>query len=336
MRLKDDWIYWTCQIAGWGSYSGIVFAVITSFIGWHTYIFVGFVLFFFYSIGFTHLLRLRIRKRRWLDLPASRGLPRILGGALAISAIEIPLVVAIAWILEGRNAFDRTGMLSMTWGVTFMTCAWTLVYVGVHWYRRYVEAQLSLQKAELRALQAQVNPHFLFNSLNMIRGAVDENPEQAQGMITSLANLFRRSLRSDGAQMISLAEEMAAVSDYLALETARFEERLEVRLKIHPAVERCTVPAMLVQTLVENAVKHGISKIPEGGVVIVRGSLENECLILEVQNTGRLRESDVDGTHTGLANARERLRLLCGGKASLSMADRNGTVAVKVVIPQNP
>jgi two-component sensor histidine kinase len=335
MKPKTDWIYWVCQVAGWGSYSAIVFAVMSRFLGWHTYIFVGFVLFFFYSIGFTHLLRLLIRKRLWLAMPASSGLPWIFGSALLIGVLETCLVFLIAWILAGRNVFDTTGVLSTGWGVTFLTCAWTAVYVGVHWYRRYVENQLSLQKAELRALQAQVNPHFLFNSLNTIRGTVDENPEQAQGMITSLANLFRRSLRSDGTQMITLAEEMAAVSDYLALESARFEERLGVRLKIQPAVEQCAVPAMLVQTLVENAVKHGISTTPEGGMVSIQGSLENECLVLEVENTGTLRESDESSTHTGLTNARERLRLLCGNKASLSLTERSGTVAVRVVIPQH-
>jgi LytS/YehU family sensor histidine kinase len=226
-------------------------------------------------------------------------------------------------------------MLSMASGVIFMTCAWTAVYIGVHWYRRYVESQLSLRKAELRALQAQVNPHFLFNSLNTIRGTVGENPEHAQDMITSLANLFRRSLRAEGTQVVPLSEEMAAVSDYLALESARFEERLNVSFTIEPAAEPFPVPAMLVQTLVENAVKHGISKTPEGGMVTVRGILENECLVLEIENTGRLREADADGTHTGLANARERLRLLCGSEATLSLADRDGTVAVRVVIPQH-
>ncbi|HEY2382795.1 MAG TPA: histidine kinase [Terriglobia bacterium] len=335
MKFRQEWIYWTCQVAGWGSYSAVVFAVITAFLGWQTNIFAGFLLFFFYSIGFTHLLRLRIRRRRYLDLPASRGLPRIFGSAVAIGALEILLVIAISRILEGHNAFDATGMLSMASGVIFMTCAWTAVYIGVHWYRRYVESQLSLRKAELRALQAQVNPHFLFNSLNTIRGTVGENPEHAQDMITSLANLFRRSLRAEGTQVVPLSEEMAAVSDYLALESARFEERLNVSFTIEPAAEPFPVPAMLVQTLVENAVKHGISKTPEGGMVTVRGILENECLVLEIENTGRLREADADGTHTGLANARERLRLLCGSEATLSLADRDGTVAVRVVIPQH-
>ena len=127
---------------------------------------------------------------------------------------------------------------------------------------------------------------------------------------------------------------MAAVSDYLALESARFEDRLKVRVDIPPAATQCPVPVMLVQTLVENAVKHGISKLREGGIVSVRAAVEGDNLILEVENPGTLRDSGGEGTQTGLANARERLRLLCGNQAMLSLAARNGAVLVKVVIPQ--
>src|SRR5262245_48311960 len=174
-----------------------------------------------------------------------------------------------------------------------------------------MQAQLSLRQAELRALQAQINPHFLFNSLNAIRGTVTENPEQARDMITRLANLFRRSLRSDDAQMIPLSDEMAAVSDYLALESVRFEERLGVCVDVTSEAERCEVPAMLVQTLVENAVKHGISQLPRGGILSIRGILESGRLVLEVANTGSLQQANRNGTRTGLSNAQERLRLLC-------------------------
>src|SRR5262249_13025500 len=157
----------------------------------------GYVLFLGYSIGLTHLLRSQIRNRRWLMLPAIRGLPRLFGTAIGLGILETVLVVLFARLLRDRNAFDTTAALSAAFGITFMTSAWTAIYVGAHWYRQYRDAQLremqarlSLQQAELRVLQAQVNPHFLFNSLNTIRGTVHENPEQAQEMITNLANLF--------------------------------------------------------------------------------------------------------------------------------------------------
>jgi hypothetical protein len=340
VNRNENWIYWLCQVAGWGGYSTAGLAVATAVAGWRFSIFVGFILFFGYSIGLTHLLRHNIQNRKWLELRALPGLGRTFGAALAVGALQALLVILIARLLPGENAFDAAAMAGTVFGLMFVTSGWAAIYIGVHWYRRYREAQLreiqarlSQQQAELRALQAQVNPHFLFNSLNTIRGAVGENPEQAQDMITSLANLFRRSLSTDGAQMIPLSEEMAAVSDYLALESARFEERLKVRVQVGPELERCPVPAMLVQTLVENAVKHGISKLPGGGAVSIRGTLESQSLILEIENTGHLQETN-DGTHTGIANARERLRLLCGDKASLSLTEHDGAVAARVVIPQ--
>ncbi len=106
MNLKDDWIYWICQIAGWGSYSTVVFAVVTAFAGWHTYIFLGFVLFFCYSIGLTHLSRRHLRKREWLALPGFSGLRRIFGAALAIGGLQTLLIILIARVLSGQNAFD--------------------------------------------------------------------------------------------------------------------------------------------------------------------------------------------------------------------------------------
>jgi glucose-6-phosphate-specific signal transduction histidine kinase len=342
MKLKNSWIYWACQIAGWGTYSAVVFGITTAFTGWRANILICFLLFFIYSIGLTHLLRRTIRKRQWLAERAFPGLLYVFAGAVATGLFQTVLIVVIARAAVGPNVFDTTGIISAASSVTFICCVWAAAYVVVHWYRRYresqlreVQAQLSLQRAELRALQAQVNPHFLFNSLNAIRGTVRENPEQAEGMITSLSNLFRRSLRSDGAQLIPLAEEMEAVSDYLALESARFDERLKVLVEVQPEAGQWQVPAMLVQTLVENAVKHGISKLPKGGCVCIRGALDDHSLVLEIENTGSLRQEDSEprGMHTGLANARERLRLLCGSRASLSLSDRDGKVAAKVVIP---
>jgi two-component system sensor histidine kinase AlgZ len=341
MNLKKEWLYWTCQIAGWGSYSLLVFALGRTFAGWQSDIALGFLLFFLYSIGLTHLFRAYIRHRKWLLLPAAAGLPRVFGGAIAVGVFQTFLVIAISGIRQGRNSFDTTAITSTAAGIVFMTCSWTAIYVGVFWYRRYrqtqlreMQIQLALRQAELRALQAQVNPHFLFNSLNAIRGTVSENPEQARDMITRLANLFRRSLRSDAEPMVPLRDEIAAVSDYLALESVRFEERLNIRVDVTPEAEQCDVPAMLVQTLVENAVRHGISQLPDGGVLCIRGSVESDSLVIEVQNTGRLQSPNGDGTHTGLSNAQQRLRLLCGSEARLELTEKDDTVAARIVIPQ--
>ncbi len=341
MNVNTNHLYWACQIIGWGGYSTVVFAVISFYSGWHGSTAIGFALFFLYSVALTHLLRGQILRRDWLMIPAAQGLPRIFGGAIGVGLVQAALVVALARVFAGPGAFDTAATAYTASGITFVTCMWAAFYVGISWYRRYrqaelreVQLQLTRRQAELRALQAQINPHFLFNSLNTIRGMVTEDPGRAQHMITSLASLFRRSLHSSSAQMVPLAEEMEAVADYLALEATRFEERLQVSLEVGEEAGKCAVPAMLVQTLVENAVKHGISSLPGGGTVRVLGIKDRECLVLKVENTGRVIEPDPHRAHTGLDNARERLRLFCGDRATLELADGGGTVTATVVIPQ--
>jgi two-component sensor histidine kinase len=342
INVRTNYLYWTCQVLGWGGYSAAGLAIATVYTGWQATIAVGFGLFFLYSIAFTHFLRGQIRRRGWLTLPAAQGLPRIFGCAILVGLVETSLVVVLARVLTGENAFDITAAASTAGGITFVTCTWVALYIGINWNRRYrqaqlreVQLQLTLRQAELRALQAQVNPHFLFNCLNTIRGMVSENPERAQHMITSLANLFRRSLQSSGTQMVPLKEEMEAVADYLALEATRFEERLQVSIEVDLEAGKVAVPSMLVQTLVENALKHGIAQLPGGGAVRVSGTRELESLVLKVENTGRIGNPDANGTHTGLINARERLRLFYGERATLELSEREGTVTATVVIPQS-
>ena len=335
-------VYWLCQILGWGAYAVGGFLIATYYEGFQASIAIGFALFFCYSILFTHLLRALILRRQWLELPARQGMRRIFSSAALAGLIQGALVIGVGSVLGGKGAFDSGAMAATAGGLVGVNSMWTALYVGAHWSRRVREAQLkevqfqlTLRQAELRALQAQVNPHFLFNCLNTIRGMISEDPQRAQKMITTLANLFRRALQSGEAQMIPLAEEMEAVSDYLELESTRFEERLSVSLEVEEQVRACPVPAMLMQELVENAVKHGIARLPGGGTVRVSGNKEGGALVLRVENTGRISAPDPNGTHTGLKNARERLRLFYGEKATLDLAGVNGTVTATVVIPQN-
>lgn len=342
-------IYWICQIAGWGAYAAALFGISTAYSGWHIELAAAYALFAVYSIGLTHLLRRAIRRRDWLALPALQGLPRVFLAALAVALIQTSLIVTVALLFAGpQSGFTEVRQVAATAsGVTVATCGWAAAYVAIVWNRRYretrlreMELQLTLGQAELRALRAQVNPHFLFNSLNTIRGMITENPARAQEMVTSLAGLFRHALEFRGAQMVPLKDEMEAVSEYLALETARLEERLRIETEISDEAARCSVPAMVLQTLVENAVRHGIAELPQGGLLTIRAALTgvgmtSEALLLEVENTGRLKPVSPNGTHTGLANARERMRLLCGENASLVLCETgSGVVAARAVIPK--
>jgi two-component system LytT family sensor kinase len=187
----------------------------------------------------------------------------------------------------------------------------------------------------LRALEAQINPHFLFNCLNSIRALVAENPARAQDMITRLANIFRYNLHREPAHTVPLSSEVEVVGDYLALESVRFEDRLRVKFAISADAGQTKVPSMLLQALVENALKHGIASQLSGGDIVIRADRGPDATRIEVENSGQLGKPDApEPGGVGLNNTRERLRILYGGRASLELRNRDGgRVVATVLIP---
>lgn len=335
--LSRNRAYWTCQVLGWGAYSLVGVWSAAQRMGWRPALIANYVLYFLYSIALTDQLRREARRRHWLTGPAGRQWGRLLLAAVGIGAIQAFLIIAVDLALEGRNsAFTQVSPVLFTGlGTTAVTVIWVVYYIQATAKRRQREKEaellLALREAELRALEAQINPHFLFNCLNSIRALVVENPPRAQDMITRLANILRHNLRDDVRHTVPLSAEVDAVSDYLALESARFEDRLRVRCSVSPGAGLIPVPAMLLQTLVENAVKHGIAPRPAGGDLAIRATLDPRWLTVEVENTGRLADATVDETQVGLSNTRGRLRILYGDRATLDLANRDDDRVVATV-----
>jgi hypothetical protein len=173
--------------------------------------------------------------------------------------------------------------------------------------RRALESQVATREAELRALRAQLNPHFLFNSLNSINALVGSDPEAARRMCESLGDFLRRTLALGARDAVSLGEELALVDRYLAIERVRFGERLRVECRLEPAVERCLVPPLLLQPLVENAIKHGIAERIEGGTVRIAAASRDGSLTIEVENDTDADAPARQGQGVGLDNVRRRL-----------------------------
>lgn len=336
--------YWTCQIAGWGAYSfaaGLPTGVLDH--GWRPSVVIGYILFFLYSIGLTHLLRREAKRRHWTALPLPQALARLVAASIAIAAVQSALVVGIYAAIEGQlGVWSRpSSIVFMFIGLSVIGTIWTILYLTITSQRHSYEVRrnekrmkAALGEAELRVLEAQVNPHFLFNCLNSIRGMISEDPAQAQDMITRLANILRYSLQRDRPHTVPLASEVEAVSDYLALESIRFEDRLRVHLSVEEVACQRAVPPMLLQMLVENAIKHGIEELPTGGDLFIRACLDGDVLRVEVENDGSLSEPRPDTTQVGLTNARERRRILYGEQATLELAPRGqGRVAATILIP---
>ncbi|HEU5077759.1 MAG TPA: histidine kinase [Opitutaceae bacterium] len=299
------------------------------------------------GILLTHLVRGFVRRRGWKTLSLWPLIPR---------CVALSFVASVVWILpfwwyqrvvcgwplpKGVNT-------SAIFGVTLLNTAmlimgWLCLYFFYHMFDRLRRGEVdrlqliaSAKNAELRALKSQLNPHFIFNSLNSLRALIDENPARARTTVTQLANLLRYSLQSAQHETVDFEEELKVATDYLALEQVRHEERLHVRLDIAEETLQWPIPPLLLQTVVENAVKYGISTRQAGGEITIVARVENGALVLRVSNPGEIqnKETRSNSTGVGLANARERLRLIFGEKSSLSLqADGPDQVLATAIIP---
>ncbi len=190
--------------------------------------------------------------------------------------------------------------------------------------------EASKNEIELKNLRAQLNPHFLFNSLNSIRALVGINPDQAKTSVTQLSNLLRRSINLGKMRVIPLKEELDLVKIYLDLEQVRFEERLQTKFEISENSLSCEIPPLMIQTIVENGIKHGISKSIEGGVIRVNSSMKDNELEIRIINSGKL---DIDNDQgIGISNSRKRLEILFGNDATFNIDQVGEDVVVKINI----
>ncbi|MBC9931265.1 sensor histidine kinase [Chitinophaga qingshengii] len=219
---------------------------------------------------------------------------------------------------------------------------WWVIYFVWHYVDRTRTSQVdrlkleaTVKELELKTIKAQMNPHFIFNALNSIRALVDENPQRARTAITELSNILRSSMATEKVETVSLENELNIVKDYLALEHIRFEERLQVRYEIDPDTLELQVPPMMLQTLVENAIKHGISRMVSGGTVFIASRLNGMEHEITIQNTGQLVEKNVVNGHGfGLESTRQRLSLLFGNRATFDIKNKDeATVEARVVMP---
>jgi two-component system, LytTR family, sensor kinase len=217
---------------------------------------------------------------------------------------------------------------------------WSVLYFVYNYFERYntsLKLEASIKEIELNNLKSQLNPHFIFNALNSIRALVDENPGKSKQAINQLSNILRNSLTTGKRGLTSFVDELKVVEDYLGLESIRFEERLKIRFEIDPESNQFLVPPLMVQTLVENGIKHGISKLTEGGVIELTTLVEHDYLKIQIRNSGRYdfkSASTKKEVGLGLENTKQRLKLIYGNDASFRILNENNNfVLTEIIIP---
>lgn len=229
----------------------------------------------------------------------------------------------------GPTTFPRTLGRALSTYAVLASVAHALLF-----YRRAKEREAGLARARLEALRMQLQPHFLFNTLNTISGLVHTEPDRADAVLTALSELLRLTLETSEVRELPLREEMRFVEAYLAIMQARFEERVRCSLSIEPETGEALVPAFILQPLIENAVRHGLEPLPGGGSVEVVARREGDTLLIEVRDDGvGLGEGGPKREGLGLGNTRARLRELHGEHASLELragGERGSAVLLKL------
>jgi sensor histidine kinase YesM len=338
-------LYWILQLSSWTVYAllQIVFFSMQSQQGISSRRIIFFITEALICLAVTHVFRHFLNRWKWLSLPVPAMIPRVVGSiavlGIAIYFLRIPVAYWLNIVGVQTQAFQVDQIFGYAAFYSFLLFLWSVFYFTYHYIERYnksLKYEASMMESELNNLKAQLNPHFIFNALNSIRALVDENPEKSKIAINQLSNILRNSLTFDKKGLTRFDDELKIVRDYLSLESIRFEERLKTEFDIHPDSHQYFVPPFMIQTLVENGVKHGVSRLKAGGLVQVRTVVDSDKLKIQIRNSGHL----VNGVRrsssgVGLQNTIHRLRLLYGDAASFKIINENNNfVLTEIVIPQ--
>ena len=341
---KHSSLYWICQIAGWFSY-GLTILFFASILDkeLNPVFYPRLALNLSIGILITHLLRETMHRFSLRPpMPSNQWwkLVLLLFAFSIVNSFSTSYVADILKLYEpGRNIpISRRFLFSIIFD-TPIFLVWMSVYVLWHYIEftnteeiKKVRLETMIKELELKTIKSQINPHFIFNALNSIRALVDEDPQRARQAITELSNILRSSIQVDKVEITSLEKELDIVKDYLALEYIRFADRLKVVYEIDSNTLSHQIPPMMLQTLVENAIKHGLSKQPGDCTIKIISNVENDKLVLVVQNTGLLQQAEKDGF--GLQSTRERLNILYRGQAIFEIFQcAPNQVTAKLVIP---
>ncbi len=343
-RPKKE-IYWWCQLSGWTLYGlTMVFFTFVFDSKNNNIFYFKLLLIILTGLFFTHLLRVAIKslnllppelyKKWWMLtflLLSFLVLFNLTNSALAewlhLYNPKVKVSVEKRFLI---NLVSDSPLLLVWVSIYYL---WHYIELGTKTEIQKVKLESLVKEMELNTIKAHINPHFIFNALNSIRALVDENPERARSAITELSNLLRSSMQAEKMETVSFERELSIVKDYLALEYIRFEDRLTVAYDIDDDTLDQPIPPMMLQTLVENAIKHGISKQKNGGTIKISSNYTNHNHELIVQNTGTLINMN-DSEGFGISSTRNRLKLLFGANAYFQIKEeRDNLVEAKIIMP---
>lgn len=353
--LRDDreLRFWFCQLVGWAGYSIATFLTITLVDDNVSWLHVGHIA-LSAVLGVLTTWPLRPIYQHTFESPLA---VRIIVAGLSVvvfsAAWTVLRIQVFAWLVDEPPLWNEANY--WYFGSLFVFLSWTVLYYGIKYYDMLttehekllreiagkrneqmlrLQAETEAHEAQLRMLHYQLAPHFLFNTLNAINALVRLGEVQrAQEMIQLLGDFLRHALKQDAMESVTLEQEIESLMLYLNIEKARFEDRLQLQFDIDPAALQARVPALLLQPIIENAMKYAISESEDGGVLGLSATVREDSLLLEVTDTGPgfEPEKSEEGRGIGLRNVIERLQTLYGENQAFSLSE-NSPSGLKVSI----
>jgi two-component system LytT family sensor kinase len=335
--------FWLLQVSGWIGYFVLSFsAMLAEGKHWH---------YIWYSVGgavsgFVVTSVLRLGYRRVWNLPAPK--MALSAAAMLLVALVIDTKFYTESLFRVCDDCRPSSVLGYTWYFVsrlYVLLSWSGLYFGIKFSRQLREqkeaalkAQAMAHEAQLKMLRYQLNPHFLFNTLNAISTLVlDQRNETANGMVGSLSAFLRYSLDSDPVQRVTLAQEIDATNLYLGIEQLRFGERLRVNMDVEASARDALVPSLVLQPVIENAIKYAVSKREEGGTIEIEARRNGDDLDIVLRDDGPgcgNFDNRSNGHGVGLANTRERLQVLYGNRQHFMLSNREPHgVEVRIRLP---
>ena len=295
------------------------------------------------GIGITTAFRFIARRYRhhWQYRKGGKLAWLLLGATTINTLLFILLIAAIFWLVF-KETLIQAVLLSNFFIFFAIFLCWNTIYLLIHYINRWHSVEVEkwqlaseVKDAQLSLLKSQINPHFVFNAINNIRPLILEDPHRARDMLLHFSELFRYALNYSERDMVSLGQELDVVRQYLALAALQYEEKLRFQIKVDECLRAYEIPLMLLQLLVENAIKHGISQHSGGGDVHISAQNADQMLHLCVRNSGSLSvPSTIDEkTGIGLPNIEKRLHLIYNGEAHFTIQEKSGCVVASVQIP---
>lgn len=339
-------LFWALQFTGWFTINAISF--ISGFTLSMEYILYSYIVYSLMGIVLTSIFRWYLKRNIKIDWYGKSDITHLIITILICILVFLGSYYLMEYIYDvfwGRTAseieyFEQfAGFGSLLFSSAFMVVGWTAIYYGVKIYlqrdkyqNEQLELKVALREAQLNTLKGQVNPHFMFNSLNNIRGLMLEDVEKSSEMITKLSEMLEYAVEKNTVDTITIREELDMVQNYIALSKIQMEDRLQYVENVAEDTLSLAIPPMIIQLLVENAAKHGISTLKDGGVIEVQINKDSSNLFITVSNTGKLKLKS-NSTQLGLKNIRQRLRLLYGKQAQFLLEEKENTVVANIKIP---